>query len=176
MMMAMTMLIHDDRSRNEVLKHIYLTPGSLTGYILGRALNGVMNASISLLLALSLALGIICFIGMGFILCDMNILTSRVHFTLNEYVSGILHLFGGAIFMPEVLPVWGRTISNGLPITYFLRAIRFSILQQSPTPIQTDLLYLVITMIATMIIGIVSFRLVAHKARKDGLIDKKEEY
>jgi positive regulator of sigma E activity len=33
-----------------------------------------------------------------------------------------------------------------------------------------------ITMIATMIIGIVSFRLVAHKARKDGLIDKKEEY
>ena len=87
---------------------------------------------------------------------------------LNEYVSGILYLFGGVIFMPEVLPVWGQTISNGLPITYFLRAIIFSILQQSPTPIQTDLLYLVITMIATMIIGIVSFRLVAHKARKDG--------
>jgi hypothetical protein len=33
-----------------------------------------------------------------------------------------------------------------------------------------------ITMIATMIVGIVSFRLIEHKAKKDGLIDKKEEY
>lgn len=38
------------------------------------------------------------------------------------------------------------------------------------------LMYLVITMIAAMTIGIVSFTLVEHKARKDGLIDKKEEY
>jgi ABC-2 type transport system permease protein len=204
-MMTMTMLIHDDRSHYEVLKHIYLTPGSLTWYIVGRALNGVMNASVSLLLtlgfgvlifqgflgvhipinwlginvpllALSLALGIVCFIGMGFILCGINILTSRVQFMLNEYVSGILYLFGGVIFLPQVLPVWGQTISNGLPITYFLRTVRFSILQESATPVQTDLLYLVITMAATMVLGIVSFRLVEHKARKDGLIDKKEEY
>jgi len=204
-MSTMTMLIHDDRSHYEVLKHIYLTPGSLTWYIFGRALNGVMNASISLLLtlgfgtlifqgllgvqipinwlgtnlpllALSLVLGIICFIAMGFILCGINILTSRVQFMLNEYVSGILYLFGGVIFMPQILPAWGQTISNALPITYFLSIIRFSILHQSPTPIQTDLLYLVLTMIATIAIGIVSFKMVEHKARKDGLIDKKEEY
>jgi hypothetical protein len=31
-------------------------------------------------------------------------------------------------------------------------------------------------MIATIAIGIVSFKMVEHKARKDGLIDKKEEY
>jgi ABC-2 type transport system permease protein len=204
-MSTMTMLIHDDRSHYEVLKHIYLTPGSLTWYILGRTLNGVMNASASLLLtlgfgvlifqvllgvqipinwlgtnfpllALSLGLGIACFIGMGFILCGINILTSKVQFTLNEYVSGILYLFGGVIFSPQVLPVWGQTISSALPITYFLRMIRFSILQQSPTSVQTDLLYLVITVTATMIIGIVSFRIVEHEARKEGLIDKKEEY
>jgi ABC-2 type transport system permease protein len=204
-MMTMTMLIHDDRSHYEVLKHIYLTPGSLTWYIFGRALNGVMNASVSLvlslafgvlifqgllgvqipinwiginfpLLALSLLLGIVCFIGIGFILCGINILTSRVQFMLNEYVSGILYLFGGVIFLPEVLPAWGQTISNALPITYFLRVIRFSILQQSPTSVQTDLLFLVITVIATMAIGTASFRVVEHKARKDGLIDRKEEY
>lgn len=204
-MMTMTMLIHDDRSHYEVLKHIYLTPGSLTWYIFGRALNGVMNASVSLLLtlgfgtiifqgllgvpipinwaginvgllALSLLLGIVCFISIGFILSGINILTSRVQFMLNEYVSGILYVFGGVIFMPEVLPIWGQTISNALPITYYLRTIRFSILQQSSTPIQSDLMYLAITMVATTIIAIASFRMVEHKARKDGLIDKKEEY
>jgi ABC-2 type transport system permease protein len=204
-MQTMAMLIHDDRSHYEVLKHIYLTPGSLTWYIFGRSLNGVMNASVSLLLtlsfgvlifqgllgvqipinwlginlpllALSLVLGIVCFIGMGFILCGINILTSRVQFMLSEYVSGILYLFGGVIFLPQVLPIWGQAISNALPVTYFLRTIRFSILHQSPTPLQTDLLYLIVTVIATIIIGIISFRIVEHKARKDGLIDKKEEY
>jgi ABC-type polysaccharide/polyol phosphate export permease len=188
-----------------VLKHIYLTPGSLSWYIFGRALNGVINASVSLLLtlglgvlifqgllgvqmpinwlgtnfpllALSLMLGIVCFIGMGFILCGINILTSRVQFMLNEYVSGILYLFGGVIFLPQVLPGWGQTISSALPITYFLRTVRFSILGYSLTPVGTDLLYLVITMIVTMVVGVFSFRVVEHKARQDGLIDKKEEY
>jgi len=204
-MMTMTMLIHDDRSHYEVLKHIYLTPGSLTWYIIGRALNGVMNASISLLLtlgfgvlifqnllgvpipinwlginfsllALSLVLGILCFIAMGFILCGINILTSRVQFMLNEYVSGILYLFGGVVFLPQALPSWGQTISSALPITYFLRTIRFAFLNQSTSSVQTDLLYLVLTMIATIGIAMVSFKIVGHKARKDGLIDKKEEY
>src|SRR3972149_5084871 len=55
-MMTMTMLIHEDRAHYEVLKHIYLTPTSLSWYIIGRALNGVMNASVSLLLTLGFGL------------------------------------------------------------------------------------------------------------------------
>jgi ABC-2 type transport system permease protein len=204
-MMTMTMLIHEDRAHYEVLKHIYLSPGSLWWYILGRALNGVMNASVSLfltlgfgvlifqgllaqqipinwlgidypLLALSVVLGIICFIAMGFILCGINIMTSKVQFVLNEYVSGILYLFGGVVFLPEMLPSWGQTISNALPITYFLRSVRFSILHQAGSAIQTDFLFLVLTMIATIIIGVGVFKLAEWKARRDGLIDKKEEY
>ncbi|MGB9135166.1 MAG: hypothetical protein WCC63_06255, partial [Candidatus Bathyarchaeia archaeon] len=132
-MTTMSILIHEDRAHYEVLKHIYLTPGSLSWYIVGRALNGVMNASISLvltltfgvvifqglmgvqipinwlgidfaLLALTLILGIICFMAMGFILCGINIMTSKVQFMLSEYVSGILYLFGGVVFVPEILP------------------------------------------------------------------------
>jgi ABC-type multidrug transport system permease subunit len=78
--------------------------------------------------------------------------------------------------MPEILPSWGQTVSNALPITYFLRSVRFSILHQATSPIQTDLLYLVLTMVATMIIGFAVFRIAEYKARRDGLIDKKEEY
>lgn len=204
-MMTMTMLIHEDRAHYEVLKHIYLSPGSLAWYIFGRTLNGVMNASVSLLLtlgfgvavfqgllgvqipinwlqidvpllALSLILGIACFIAIGFILCGINIMTSKVQFMLSEYVSGILYLFGGVIFMPQILPSWGQAISNALPITYFLRIVRYSVLRQSGFAVQTDLLYLVLTMFATIMIGLGFFKVAMYKARRDGLIDKKEEY
>lgn len=204
-MMTMTMLIHEDRAHYEVLKHIYLSPGSLAWYIFGRTLNGVMNASVSLLLtlgfgvavfqgllgvqipinwlqtdvpllALSLILGIACFIAIGFILCGINIMTSKVQFVLSEYVSGILYLFGGVIFMPQILPSWGQAISNALPITYFLRIVRYSILGQSGFVVQMDLLYLILTMFATIMIGLGFFKVAMYKARRDGLIDKKEEY
>jgi ABC-type polysaccharide/polyol phosphate export permease len=121
-------------------------------------------------------LGIICFIAMGFFLCSINIMTSKVQFMLTDYVSGILYLFGGVVFVPEILPFWGQAISNVLPITYFLRSVRFSILHQTTYAVQTDLLYLVLTMIATAIIGFAVFRIAEYKARRDGLIDKKEEY
>ncbi len=204
-MMTMTMLIHEDRSHYEVLKHIYLSPGSLSWYIVGRALNGVMNATVSLLLTLgfgtlifqgllgvpilinwssvdypllilTLGFGIVCFMAVGFILCGINIMTSKVQFMLNEYVTGILYLFGGVVFIPEILPAWGQTISNALPITYFLGGIRYAILRQGVIDVQTTMLYLVLTMIATFIVGWGVFRLAMYKARRDGLIDKKEEY
>ena len=204
-MMTMSMLIHEDRAHYEVLKHIYLTPGSLQWYIVGRAVNGVMNASVSLLLTLglgvavfqyglgvpiqidwlsidlallsiSLLLGIVCFMAIGFILCGINIMTSKVQFMLNEYVSGILYLFGGVVFLPEILPPWGQAISNAMPITYFLRIVRFSFLHQGSFDVQTDLLYLVVTIVATVLVGLGVFKVAMFKARRDGLIDKKEEY
>ncbi len=204
-MMTMSMLIHEDRAHYEVLKHIYLSPGSLQWYIVGRALNGVMNASISLLLTLglgiavfqyglgipiqinwlqidlgllglNLVLGIVCFMSIGFILCGINIMTSKVQFMLNEYVSGILYLFGGVVFLPEILPQWGQYISNALPITYFLRIVRFAFLRQVNFDVQTNLLYLAVTTIATILVGLGIFRVAMFKARRDGLIDKKEEY
>lgn len=204
-MMTMTTIIHEDRAHYEVLTQIYLTPGSISWYIFGRALNGILNASISLLLTLgfgipifqgllgvpifinwleidypllflSLILGISCFIAIGFILCGINIVTSRVQFMLTDYVSGILNLFGGVVFTPTILPAWGQTISNALPITYFLNIIRYSILHQSPLDIQTNLINLILTMIATSIAGFLVFRISLHKARRDGLLNNKEEY
>lgn len=204
-MTTMTMLIHEDRSHYEVLKHIYLAPGSWSYYIIGRALNGVMNASVSLvimfvsgvlifqgfliggvpinwlgidfgLLAITLAIGIVCFIAIGFILCGINIMTSKVQFMLTEYVSGILYLFGGVVFLPEVLPAWSQPISNALPITYFLRIVRYSMLHTSATPVEMDMIYLLISMAGTLVVAFAVFRLAEYKARRDGLIDKKEEY
>ncbi len=203
--MSMSFLIHDDRAHYEVLKHIYLSPGSLQWYILGRALNGVMNASISLILTLifgvfifqgllgvqipvnwlginypalilSLAIGTICLVSIGFILCGINMMTSRIQFVMADYVSGIFYLFGGVVFMPEILPSWAQAISSALPITYFLKTVRFSVLHSTAETFNADLLYLTLTTIITVLIGIIVFRGAEYKARKDGLIDRKEEY
>lgn len=202
---TMTMLIHEDRAHYEVLKHIYLTPGSLWWYIVGRALNGVMNASVSLLLTVgfgvlifqglmgvqipinwagidfglltvSLVLGIVCFMAIGFILCGINIMTSKVQFMLNEYVNGILYLFGGVVFLPQILPAWGQAISSALPITYFLNSVRFSFMHTGSFDAQANLLFLLVTLIASVIAGVGVFKVAMYKARRDGLIDKKEEY
>jgi len=204
-MMTMSMLIHEDRAHYEVLKHVYLAPGSLWWYIFGRALNGVMNASISLLLTLgfgvlifqglmgiqipvnwlainvpvlafSLLFGIVCFIALGFVLSGVNIMTSKVQFMLTEYVSGILYLFCGVVFKPEILPSWGQVLSSVLPVTYFLKVIRFAVLGQTSSSLQMDLLYLVLTTAATVVVGIGVFKFSMHEARRKGLIDRKEEY
>lgn len=204
-MMMMSMLIHEDRAHYEVLKHIYLTPGSLQWYIVGRALNGIMNAAVSLvltlglgvaifqygmgipipidwlkidvgLLSLTLLVGMVCFMAIGFILCGINIMTSKVQFMLSEYVSGILYLFGGVVFVPELLPWWGQQVSNALPITYFLRLVRFSFLHDTGFAVQLNLLYLAATTICTVLVGLGLFKVAMFKARRDGLIDKKEEY
>jgi len=115
-------------------------------------------------------------VALGFLLCGINIMTSRVQFMLSEYVSGILYLFGGVVFLPEILPSWGQAISNALPITYFLRTIRFAFLNQAGSAFQTDLLYLAVTTLATILVGVGAFKIAMYKARKDGLIDRKEEY
>ena len=203
--MTMSFLIHEDRSHYEVLKHIYLSPGSLRYYILGRALNGVMNASVSLIITvalgvlifqgllgvdmpiswfnvnypavvLSVTLGTICMIFIGFIFSGINLVTSRVQFALPDYASAIFYLFGGVVFLPEILPAWAQTVSKALPITYFLRAVRSAFLVQSSGALTIDLLFLSLTTVVTGIIGAIVFKAAEFKARKDGLIDRKEEY
>ena len=203
--MTMSFLIHEDRSHYEVLRHIYLSPGSLRYYILGRALNGVLNASVSLVLTvvlgvlifqgllgvsipinwfsvnypavvLSVALGTVCMIFIGFIFSGINLVTSRVQFALPDYASAIFYLFGGVVFSPEILPAWAQTVSNALPVTYFLRAVRSAFLVQGSGAFTTDLLFLSLTTMVTGIIGASVFKAAEFKARKDGLIDRKEEY
>ncbi|MEM4704795.1 MAG: ABC transporter permease, partial [Candidatus Bathyarchaeia archaeon] len=125
----------------------------------------------------TLLIGIACFMALGFLLCGINIMTSKVQFMLNEYVIGILNLFGGVIFLPSLLPSWGQAISSALPVTYFLNSIRFSFLHDNLSfDAATNLLYLAVTMVATVFIGMLVFRFAMYRARKEGLIDKKEEY
>lgn len=202
-MMSMGWLVHTDRSRYEVLKNIYLSPGSLHAYLVGRGLVSVVNGTISVVVTLlfselifngllglaiplnlltvnmlilipAVVLGITSLIAIGYILCSVNLVSNRMEFILGESITGIFFLLGGVIFPATILPKWVQPISTMLPITYFLDAVRVSF--GAPGNYLTDLAYLSLATLGTVSVGLLVFRLAEQRAKKLGLFDRKSEY
>lgn len=203
----MSTLIPMDRNRYEVLKNIYITPGSLRPYMLGRGIMSVIDAALSVLLtftiaylifsvlvpgglginllavnypllALTLLLGVVNWLALGFILSAVNLVSAKLQFTLQEYVVGIFYLFGGVIFRPALLPNWAQAISNVVPVRYFLAAIRvsFNSCGQDCLPLDSTLSYLTISTLGLALLSIALFSLAEQRCRRLGLIDQKAEY
>ncbi len=203
----MSILIHVDRARYEVLKNIYLTPGSLRPYILGRGIMATIDSALSVLLtfsiayvifsflvpgglginlaavnypllALALMVGVVNWLALGFILSAINLISSKLQFTLSEYVIGSFYLFGGVIFNPVILPDWARAISQLLPVTYFLQAVRiaFNACSQTCLPFTTALGYLALSTLGLALFSAILFSYAERRCRRLGLIDLKAEY
>ena len=203
-MASMGWLVHTDRSRYEVLKNIYISPGTLHSYLIGRGLVSVVNGTISVLVTLlfsvlifngllnlgipldllrvnllmlvpAVLLGIASLIAIGYVLCAVNLVSHRMEFILGESVTGIFFLLGGVIFPPTALPGWVQPISTVLPITYFLEAVRISFGVETG-PYLLNLAYLTLATFATVIAGVLVFRAAEYRARQLGLFDRKSEY
>ncbi len=203
-MMTMGWLVHTDRSRYEVLKNIYISPGTLHPYLVGRGLVSVVNATISVLVTLlfsvaifngvlnlgiplnflnvnlfmllpAVVLGIASLIAVGYILCAVNICSHRLEFILGESVSGVFFLFGGVIFPVSALPGPLQQISAVLPVTYFLEAVKDSF-GLTTSNYLADLGFLAATTVAALVVGVWVFRLAEQRAKKLGLFDRKSEY
>ena len=154
-MLGMAILVFVDRNRYEVLKNIYISPGTLHPYVIGRGLVSVLNGTISVVLTLlfsvaifngllhmnipldllgvnllmllpAVVLGIISLLAIGYMLCAVNIVSNRMEFILGDSVSGVFFLLGGVIFPISFLPEQIQRISNALPVTYFLNTVRES--------------------------------------------------
>src|SRR6266480_4240652 len=197
-MLGMAILVHVDRTRYEVLKNIYISPGTLHPYVIGRGLVSVVNGAVSVILTLlfsvaifngllhmniplnllnvnllmlfpAVILGIISLLAIGYMLCAVNIVSNRMEFILGDSVSGV-------IFPIALLPSYVQPISNVLPITYLLNAVRESFGLLPTASYMSDLAYLALTTLVTLIIGITVFRLAEQRAKKLGLFDRKSEY
>ena len=154
-MLGMAILVFVDRNRYEVLKNIYISPGTLHPYVIGRGLVSVLNGTISVVLTLlfsvaifngllhmnipldllgvnllmllpAVVLGIISLLAIGYMLCAVNIVSNRMEFILGDSVSGVFFLLGGVIFPINFLPAPVQYVSNVLPVTYFLDTVRES--------------------------------------------------
>jgi ABC-2 type transport system permease protein len=203
-MLGMSLLVFIDRNRYEILKNIYISPGTLHPYIIGRGLVSVVNGTISVVLTLlfseaifigllhmniplnllgvnllmlipAVILGIIGLLAIGYMLCALSIVANRMEFILGDSVSGIFFLLGGVIFPISYLPSKIQLISDALPITYFLNAVRESFGVYNGNYI-SDLSYLALTTLAALAIGILVFRRAEQRARRLGLFDRKSEY
>jgi len=186
-LLTMGWLLHDDREHYEVFKHIYISPGTIHSYLLGRGLAAASIATVSVVLTLvfgvalfnlpiSVAVGVPSLIFTGYMLYGVSLISAKLEWALGEYVSGIFFLLGGVIFPPEVLPTWVQPLSNVLPLTYFLRVVRTSMLSPGAPLPASDLLYLVLYSLATAALGLFVFRLAEQRAKKRGLIDMKAVY
>jgi len=204
-MLGMAILVFVDRNRYEVLKNIYISPGTLHPYVIGRGLVSVLNGTISVVLTLlfsiaifngllhmnipldllgvnllmllpAVVLGIISLLAIGYMLCAVNIVSNRMEFILGDSVSGVFFLLGGVIFRIEQLPGQIQLISKALPITYFLDAVRGSFGIRDTGDYMSNLAILALTTLVALILGIMVFRVAEQRAKKLGLFDRKSEY
>ncbi len=200
MLVSLGYLIHDDRARYEVLKNIYIAPKAIRSYIFGRGLAAAINASVSVaismivgiaifanfldltidaysvnypLLIFTILLGVVAFSFMGMILTSINLLTSKLQFSLSEYTTGILFLFSGVVFPPSLLPEPFSSISYAFPTTYFLELVRVSLRGMFDINL---LAYMIIVTIIVAILSIILFNFADKRARMRGIIDRKAEY
>ena len=199
-------LVFTDRSRYEVLKNIYLSPGTLQAYIVGRGLVAVLNATISvivtllfsiavfngvlnmklpinllavnlLLLVPATLLGIAGLIAVGYMLTAISIVSNRLEFIMGESIAGIFFLLGGVIFPINALPEAIRPISATLPVTYFLDVVRDSFgLGATGSNPLLDLGYLALSTLGIILLAAFVFNRAELRAKKFGLFDRKSEY
>lgn len=205
LMEGMSWAVLEDRERMGMLKYISLAPSSLYAYLLGRGVAKVLGSLIAVpiilalgavffdlpvswqsinlpMLTVALLLGIVMISFAGLILAGITMMVARHGGFLGMAVAGALFIFTGAIFPITVLPGWMQTIARGLPLTYWLEAMRRALLDGARGPGFESLgdgRLLLILAGLTLITALISLPLEAwaeHRAKEKGLLDMNTAY
>ncbi len=116
------------------------------------------------------------------ILAGVCLLTARHSFFMGEAVAGVFYLACGAIFPIDILPVWLQALSKVLPLTYWLEAIRRSLLGVSMSTSLSGIADWLLAMImvgSTAVLGVLSvyfYRGCEYLARNSGKLDQTTNY
>lgn len=202
MILSLGYLVHEDRAKYEVLRHIYIAPESVVPYVFGRAVAAATNATVSVvaalvlgslifdssfglslgidasqvnyaLLAVAIILGVTAFSFLGLLLYAINLVTMKLQHSLSEYTTGILFLLSGVIFPLGMLPPAVQYIGHALPSTHFLTLVRAALQGSMPW---MDLAYMVLSTAGFALVSALLFRVAEQRARRKGIIDRKAEY
>jgi ABC-2 type transport system permease protein len=145
------LVIFEDREHYEMIRYIYMAPIGLGVYLTGRGLAKVLATTAAVVFTLiagyllfgisihvaladlpyitaSMILGITAMLAIGVLLAAITMVTAQHGFTMAEGASGVLFLLCGAVFTVDILPQWVIGISHALPLTYWLEALRRSML------------------------------------------------
>lgn len=157
-MFGMSYAVISDREHYGMLKYIYIGPGHLQTYFVGRSvsgaaqalLGGLLNVGIGALafaevrhalmrhhtewgwLVLYLMLGTLLLLALGLILSAAVLNMARQGMYLSEGIAGVMYLLCGVVFPLAVLPPFLQYVGLALPPTYWLEGMRRSLLGSSP--------------------------------------------
>ena len=137
--------------------------------LLGITLFGLRLDRVSLTGAfLAQLLTILAFSGIGILLASF-IVVFKQETPINFLFASISGLLAGVLYPVEVLPEWLQRLSNLLPLTYSLRAMRKAILMgDSLLGMSTDLLVLGLFACVLLPLGFSAFHYAVRRAKVDG--------
>ena len=157
-MFGLSYAVINDRERYRMLKYIYIGPGNLRTYFVGRSVSGAAQALLGGLLNLGigalafsevrhaltrqptewgwlifyLLVGTVLLLALGLILSAAVLNMARQGMYLSEGVAGIMYLLCGVVFPLAILPPVLQYVGMALPPTYWLEGMRRALLGSSP--------------------------------------------
>jgi len=204
-LMGVSQAVIEDREHYGMLKYIYVAPLNIYTYLLGRGAAQVAMATVAVFIMLLfgiIALGIplspasinwgILFAAWlfglagvafgGIFLGGISLITARHNFYIGEATAGALYLLCGAVFPIDVLPRSLQLLSQALPLTYWLEALRRALLGGGASELLSGLsdgvllLILAGSVVLLAVISVVFYRWAENWAREKGLIDMQSMY
>jgi ABC-2 type transport system permease protein len=119
---------------------------------------------------LSLVLSVIMFVSFGIIIASGTILYKKGNI-LGAFFGEGSAFIAGAYFPIAIFPEWVQKISQILPLTYSLRALRLSLLNgYSIEMLSTELLVVASISLAFFSLSIFTFKRAVHLGKKKGIL------
>ncbi|HVY60943.1 MAG TPA: ABC transporter permease [Planctomycetota bacterium] len=199
-------VVIEDREHYQMLKYIYTAPISIYAFLLGRGLTKTVMAAIAVavtlafgfaalpirsgraavdwpLLAAAMALGLAALVFVGILLAGFTLNMARHAGFLSEGVAGVLFLFSGAAFRPNVLPGPLFRLAQASPLTYWIELSRRALV--GPPPFATGLegwsdgailALLAASTAAAGVASVLGYRALEARARDRGKLDQRTDY
>jgi ABC-2 type transport system permease protein len=194
-----------DREHWKTLRYIYMSPISFRAYLTGRALAQTTSAAAAAVVTLlfgrwvlgvpihlttvdvpytlaAFALGIVSVVALGLVVVSVAILISGEAWRMPEGVGAALYLLCGAIFPASILPSALRLLGWGIPLTWWLDAMRRGLLGPGAItsfPGLSDrqvLGWLAVLATAWITLASTAFALAERRARQTGVLDRESAF
>lgn len=203
---GMAMAVLEDREHWKMIRPVYTSPVSWPAYLVGRAIAltasvGAGGAAVTLAVAavvlrvpfavspgdltyvaVALCLGLASVIALGLLAVAVALSVSREAWHIPEAISASLYLVSGAIFPVDVLPGPLRAISEAMPLTWWLEALRRGLLPAGtrlsfPALSGSEVLGLLAASTAVWLAAAVTVLMWAERrARRLGILDRESGF
>jgi ABC-2 type transport system permease protein len=139
--------------------------------LLGGVALGMQVAVPQLLPALLImALLLLAYIPFG-LLAGASILAFRTPGPVPQLALLLSALLGGVYYPTQVIPSWIQSLSDVIPLTYGLRALRRTLLEGMPLhAVASDVLVLAAFVVVAFVIGSYAFRVALRYSRRTGTL------